>query len=434
MLTRISHRERQLLDAFVNARRAPHRAVLAVSEQTVISSPSASRLLGGADLAPLWEAAARAIDTRTAADDTWTAADDRTLAIHTRPVFDGDWPVGALVEMVPLEPARGDTSPSVPPAAGGPRAAGPPRPPQPSRQPRHPQPSRQPRHPQQRLLQALGGTSRAWTHAMSVAAWAVGSEQPVLITGEPGVGKLELARTLHELGDTGGRCHVLSAALTPVDGLAGWLGRARERLAGTGTLVLAHLEALPEPAPLALAALLDETSALPRPRLIGTVTTEPGGAAPNGAGPAGPLLDRLGVHRVELPPLRERGEDIRVLAQRLLYRHAAGRLRLGSSALQAVVRAPWPGNVRQLDLVLRAVAAQHQGGSVGIEDLPADLLGSSSRRGLTQMERLELYAIVGALRKAGGNKRLAAADLGISRSTLYRRLRAFHLDLDHTAY
>jgi sigma-54 dependent transcriptional regulator, acetoin dehydrogenase operon transcriptional activator AcoR len=280
-------------------------------------------------------------------------------------------------------------------------------------------------HPQLRLLAALGGASWAWVHAMAAAGAALGSPHPVLVCGEPGTGKLELARALHELGGPAGDCQVHSAALCLVDGPAKWLRRARTLLAGRGTLVLTHLEALDGTAALALAAVLDAHAGKPGRRLVATVT----GAATT----AGPLLDRLAVHRVELPPLRERDEDAVLLARRLLRRHAGERLRLAPDAAQALRRAPWPGNVRQLDLLVRSVAAGRRAGTLGIADLPADLLGGSNRS-LTRLEQLELHAIVSALCRAGGNKQRAAADLGISRATLYRRLRTFHLDLDRAAY
>jgi transcriptional regulator of acetoin/glycerol metabolism len=84
-------------------------------------------------------------------------------------------------------------------------------------------------------------------------------------------------------------------------------------------------------------------------------------------------------------------------------------------------------------LVLRGLAAERGPGDVGLSDLPTELL-HSSRRMLSHLERLELEAIITAMRKAGGDKTLAAANLGLSRSTLYRKLREFHIDLDRTAF
>ncbi|HEU5160793.1 MAG TPA: helix-turn-helix domain-containing protein [Streptosporangiaceae bacterium] len=394
-----SRRERLLLDAFITAGRRARRAVLAINEQTIIASPGASRLLEGIDHASLWEALGNTVLTRAASSGVLTGDQDRRLSVTARPVFDGERVVGAVAEVSRVASAEEE----------GPAALvrGP--------------------HPQQRLLRHLGGHSRAWTHAMTIAGRALGSSHPALIVGEPGVGKLEVALALHELAGPGGEPHVLNAALAPVDGFAVWLGRLRARFGTPGTLILTHLETLTGPEALAVAALLDGHEGA-TPRLIGTVTRRPGDLPPTG-----PHLDRLAVHRIELPPLRERGEDVPELVHRMLRRRGDERLRLASEAMQAFVRASWPGNVRQLDLVLRGLAVDHGPGEVGLYDLPVEVV-DSPRRARTHLERLELEAIVAAMRKAGGDKTLAAADLGLSRSTLYRKLREFHIDLDRTAF
>jgi transcriptional regulator of acetoin/glycerol metabolism len=393
LLAQVAQPERQLLDAFAVAGRRTRRAVIALNQQTIISSPSAARLLGDVEHASLWEIAATAIDRRITTEQLLGSERGAELTVRASPVFDGDHVVGAVMELTP------------------PRAPAPP----------------PPSHPQRQLLRWLGGRSRAWLAAMSAAARVAGTGQPVLIVGEPGVGKLELAKALHELSNAAGELHVLHAALAPIDGLAGWLGRARASCGRPGTLVLTHLEALTEFGGQALAALLDERGG-DGPRIIGTVA--------HGAGedPAtGPHLERLAVHRLNLSPLRERSDDVPELVRRLLARHRGDGLRLAPAALHALVRARWPGNVRQLDLLVRGLVAERGAGVVGLADLPPEVVGSS-RRAATQLERLEMHAIVGALRKTGGNKQLAAAELGISRATLYRKLRSFHLDLDRTTF
>jgi transcriptional regulator of acetoin/glycerol metabolism len=97
------------------------------------------------------------------------------------------------------------------------------------------------------------------------------------------------------------------------------------------------------------------------------------------------------------------------------------------------MRANWPGNVRQLETAVLGALQWRDTGDVTVEDLPRHLV-SRSTSGLTPIQQAELKAIVAALRASEGNKQEAAASLGIARSTLYRKLRQFGLDLDRLAY
>jgi two-component system response regulator HydG len=147
------------------------------------------------------------------------------------------------------------------------------------------------------------------------------------------------------------------------------------------------------------------------------------------------LFHRLGAVRIRLPPLRERLEDIPVLAEdflrRYLERSDHGPSRISPEACDALTRCYWPGNVRQLRNVVEAAAALAGAEpAVGIdhvvevlgpataEPTPADTPPSLSDVRL-QAER---QAIVDALRRTGGNREQAARLLCISEATLYRKL------------
>lgn len=395
MLTTGSRRERLLLDAFVTAERRTRRPVVALNEQTIIASPATSALLKqGLDHATLWEAAQQAIVSRNG-ERTLRTEGNHAFRVTASPVLDGDRVVGALVRL-------SRTAPAEPSAAGRCGTSA---------------------HPQQCLLRHLGGHGRAWVRAMSDAAPAVLSRHPVLLLGEPGVGKLQVAQALHELSRANGPLSVCNAALVPLDGFAVWLGRVRAQLGRPGTLVLTHLETLAGTEALALAALLDDHEDS-WPRLIGTATRHPGEASPTG-----PHLDRLATHSVGLPPLRERRGDVPELVERLARRHGDDSLRFSPEAMQALAHAPWPGNVRQLETLVRRLAVSHRPDVVRLQDIPPDVV-CASQHGLTALQRLELEAIMATLSKCDGNIKLAAAELGISRSTLYRRLREFHINLD----
>jgi DNA-binding NtrC family response regulator len=147
------------------------------------------------------------------------------------------------------------------------------------------------------------------------------------------------------------------------------------------------------------------------------------------------LFFRVDVLRVEVPPLRARGSDVLLLAQRFLERFAA---RLGKQvsglstpAAERLLAYDWPGNVRELENCMeRAVAlAEHE--QVIVEDLPerirdyraGDLvIASHDPSELVPLEAVERVYILRVLDAVGGNKTLAARILGLDRKTLYRKL------------
>jgi DNA-binding NtrC family response regulator len=144
----------------------------------------------------------------------------------------------------------------------------------------------------------------------------------------------------------------------------------------------------------------------------------------------GPLDHRLRTQVITLPPLRGRPEDIAGIAEALIRRHASGasRPRIVPSALRLLMRYPWPGNVRELEaLVIRLLA---DGRSHDLTPMDLAELGSGSPLGRTlgNLETLERDAIVRALRDADANKTHAAVALGMSRSTLYRKIAHYGID------
>jgi transcriptional regulator with AAA-type ATPase domain len=205
--------------------------------------------------------------------------------------------------------------------------------------------------------------------------------------------------------------------------------RARLETDAGGPLVLQHLDALEPQQRRAVIGLIERRETLGGPPLIVTETVDRGEEAPGSAAAA-----ELTCFVVTVPPLRDRYEDLPHLLSTLSESVCGRPRRWQPDAVQALSRLDWPGNVRQLHNLVRAVIATHPQGDVGMRQLPADLLANVPNRNLTRMERLEFNAIVAALRMFGGNKLDAAAYLQISRSTLYRKMRIFGLDLDRWAY
>jgi transcriptional regulator of acetoin/glycerol metabolism len=102
--------------------------------------------------------------------------------------------------------------------------------------------------------------------------------------------------------------------------------------------------------------------------------------------------------------------------------------------VQALGRVDLPGNLRQLESVLHRVAVRRRAGTVTLDDLPPEVRAATHRPHLTAMEQHECELIAKALSDADGNKVAAAEALGISRSTLYRKLEAYGLQLDRRAW
>jgi DNA-binding NtrC family response regulator len=138
------------------------------------------------------------------------------------------------------------------------------------------------------------------------------------------------------------------------------------------------------------------------------------------------LLFRLNTIEIHLPPLRERREDVRVLADHFLQRYAA-RYRKPLSgfepeALLTLETHAWPGNVRELDHTLERAVLLAQGNSIRNADLGLRGSGPPARLEEMPLEEVERLLIRKALERHGGNVSQAAKVLGLSRSALYRRL------------
>ena len=146
------------------------------------------------------------------------------------------------------------------------------------------------------------------------------------------------------------------------------------------------------------------------------------------------LFYRLNVIPLRLPPLRERRNDIPLLVEHFLAKHAEpGRTRrIELDALEALVAYAWPGNVRELESVVERTLLLADGDVIRLADLPAAV---RMRAGLgaagvpieipddgMDLEALERSLILQALDKAGGNATRAARLLGLSRRTLQYRL------------
>jgi DNA-binding NtrC family response regulator len=143
------------------------------------------------------------------------------------------------------------------------------------------------------------------------------------------------------------------------------------------------------------------------------------------------LLFRLNTVEIHLPPLRERREDIPLLAMHFLRQYASRyRKRLTAfdmPAMQALLEHPWPGNVRELDHAIERAVLMSQEQTVKTSDLGLRTRDSGQRVEEMSLEEVEAFLIKKALARYSGNVSQAADALGLSRSALYRRLQKYGL-------
>ena len=143
------------------------------------------------------------------------------------------------------------------------------------------------------------------------------------------------------------------------------------------------------------------------------------------------LLFRLNTIHLHLPPLRERREDIDLLAQFFLKNHVKryGKAITGfdESAVEAMRTYPWPGNVRELDHSVERGCLMAQGKVIRAVDLGLNAGNSTPQIEDMSIEEVEAYLIKKTLARCDGNARKAAEELGLSRSAFYRRLEKYGL-------
>jgi two-component system response regulator AtoC len=145
------------------------------------------------------------------------------------------------------------------------------------------------------------------------------------------------------------------------------------------------------------------------------------------------LYYRINTITVSLPPLRERREDIRLLAEHFLEQNSVyGRKRLSAAALQCLERYDWPGNVRELQHAIQRAVILSTGDEIPEEDLPADVRGggTSAAPAGGSLEDMERQHIIATLRQVGGHRAKAAALLGIDPKTLYRKILSYSISPD----
>ncbi len=303
------------------------------------------------------------------------------------------------------------------------------------------------------------GQCRNFLEAVGVAETVAPTESTVLVQGESGTGKEVLARHIHALSERSEQsflsinCGALPEGLLESE-LFGhvrgsFTGAVRDKqglfdAANGGTLFLDEVGEMVPATQVRLLHVLQNGEVIPvgatEPvrvdvRIIAATNADLEEKIRHGTFRSD-LFYRLNVIAIQIPPLRERRDDIPLLAENFLIRFAEQRnaepKRLAEDALQALMEYDWPGNVRELENALERAVAMVQGDAINRDALPQRVierqptpLVSGEAPVNPPLEIIERAYIEWVLRSEGGNKTRAAEVLGIDPSTLYRKLARF---------
>ena len=308
----------------------------------------------------------------------------------------------------------------------------------------------------------LIGASRSMQNIYHQLSRMANAESTVLITGESGTGKELVARALHRQSSrsAGPFIAVNCAALTDTLLESELFGHTRGAFtdarsarkglflqAEGGTLLLDEIGDFPLTLQPKLLRALEERSLRPVGgdteipfdiRIISTTNRDLESAVEEKLFRED-LFFRINVIQIELPPLRERGTDILLLARHFIEQFAIRTDKrvsgISNTAAEKLLDYAWPGNVRELRNAMERAVALTQYENLVVEDLPekirsyrgTEMIIGSNASELVSMEETERRYILHVLKAVGGNKAHAARVLGFDRKTLYRKLRFYKI-------
>jgi len=285
------------------------------------------------------------------------------------------------------------------------------------------------------------------------------TDNTVIIMGESGVGKELVARAIHFHGKRASEpfipidCSVLNLNIVESElfgHIKGAFTDARYnrdgllKLAGRGTLFLDEITEIPLEVQSKLLRAIQEKEIRPlgsskiekfEARILAATNRDLKKAVQEGRFRED-LFYRLHVIPISIPPLRERKEDISILADHFIKKYSTERRRikgLSPDALQILLSYSWPGNVRELENVIQQAIVLGTSDWIRKTDLPPELLHPVKETavnitGVKPIVELEKEAIANALRFTAGHKLEAARLLGIGKTTLYEKIKRYGLE------
>jgi len=311
-------------------------------------------------------------------------------------------------------------------------------------------------------LHGIVGASTKIQDVLRMISRLKDTHTPVLITGESGTGKELVARAIHFRGPFAKRPFVAvdCGSLVPTlieSELFGYekgafTGAVKSRTglfqsANGGTIFLDEIGELPQEMQAKLLRVLQEKEVRPvgsnqkvkvDVRVIAATNRDLEAEYRDGTFRKD-LYFRLNVVTVRLPSLRERRSDIPMLAHWFLERYAHGAsIQVTTAAMKSLLQYDWPGNVRELENCIERAVALGDHRTIDFHDLPPSITTAipggelgveapSSRLTSTDLEDIERATIQRVFEQVKGDKALAGKMLGISRATLYRKLKRYNI-------
>jgi DNA-binding NtrC family response regulator len=301
---------------------------------------------------------------------------------------------------------------------------------------------------------AIVGASAAIRRVVDLIGSVAGTDATVLVRGESGCGKEIVARAIHAgsprrynplvIVNCGALAEgVLESELFGHEqgSFTGARGRHKGKfeLADGGTIFLDEIGAVSPKVQVELLRVLEEKTVTrvggqdPVPvdfRVVAATNQDLERMVREGSF-RDDLYWRLNVFTIAIPPLRERPEDIPLLAEHFLdhYARAMNRkpMRLSSTAAEALRRYAWPGNVRELQNAMERAVVVGRPPLVEVSDLPARIVGAPALEGPRSLAAVERRHILEVLESTDWNISQAARILEVDRGTLYNKLRAYDL-------
>src|SRR5262245_14110514 len=299
-----------------------------------------------------------------------------------------------------------------------------------------------------RQIDVPAGASPAWREAIKRATQVAATDVTTCLQGESGTGKEVIARYIHKQSPRSrGPFIAINCAALPEQLLESELfgfergaftGAQQSKpgqieLAAGGVLFLDEVTEMTPAAQAKFLRVLQEREFLrlggTRPvrvdvRVIAATNRDLDDAVARGEFRAD-LYYRLNVFDIHIPPLRERRDDIALLAAGFVREFGGVAAELTPAAMDALCRHDWPGNVRELRNVIERAVILCDAGFINVEHLCLRARNDVPPSSGTDLSTLEKKAVERAMRDTDGNKVRAAKQLGISRMQLYTRLRKF---------
>ena len=305
----------------------------------------------------------------------------------------------------------------------------------------------------------LIGSSEVINRIREQIELAAGSEATVLLTGETGVGKNVVAIAIHDLQAKRETYLTINCSAIPENLMeAEYFGHEKGVFTGAetrregifelsdgGTLVLDEIGDIPMHLQSKLLTALEDKTirrigsgrVIPVDVRVIATTNEDLEEAIREKRFRQDLYYRLAVLNIHIPPLRDHPEDISEISDYFVKRFCRGPVRIPDSHIRKMMKYPWPGNVRELRNVIERAALLLQGDEIRPADLllqdglSSPLAKSSQKtmniREIIPLEEVKRRHILSALKACSGNKSLTARSLGVSLSTLKRKLREMNI-------